>query len=161
LSSKADRVWELKYRIREAQRRLSLIEEKLSSVDNEEAGRWREIYPKVLEKMESLCSELQELVGWDNTCPWGCYACLNWEKTPLEVFEEQGYLLLWSEVLQDKIAFAKEWAEDRVPQGYVIYLERELKRLFSKGKCWDPHYLRLIHQAKKAGGIIVEVERKA
>jgi len=158
LTSK-DKVWLLKHRIKEAQRRLKFIEGKLEDPNNDEAERWKEAYPKVLEKMESLCSELQEFLGWENTCPWGCEACLK-EKTPLEIFEEQGYLLLWSEVLKDKIAFTKEWARNKVPKGYLIYTEEELRKLFSQGKSSKPASLRLIHEAKKASGVITKVKKK-
>lgn len=152
------RVAELKGRIKEGQRRLRVLEQAMDQAQGEDLAKYQEAYGMVLAKMESLCSELQELLGWENTCPWGCWACLNWDKMPLENLEEQGYLLLWSTVLDDAVAFAKDWARDKIPRGHVVYLESELRKLFSGNHVLKPDTLRTIHAAKKQGGVITDVE---
>lgn len=68
----------------------------------------------------------------------------------------QGYVLLWSTVLRDLVAFAlDETARAKIPPGFVAYTLAELEELFGDGKV-APSTLRLIHQAKRlAGGRIV------
>ena len=71
---------------------------------------------------------------------------------------EQGCILLWCTELEDYVAFYRS-EEDRrkVPPGFVLYSEDELLHLFG-----DPsdgpslNQLRLIHQAKKYGGRIID-----
>ncbi len=61
---------------------------------------------------------------------------------------ERGLCLLWSEVLEDYIAFVRdEEGAARVPPGYVIYTLRELEDLFSKPLSRE--MLRAVHNAKK------------
>jgi hypothetical protein len=68
----------------------------------------------------------------------------------------EGYVLLWSNVLCDLVAFYKG-EEDRakIPPGFVPYSLNELKELFGKGKQITPQRLRLIHEAKREGCHIV------
>jgi hypothetical protein len=151
-------ITELKTRIKEGQRRLRVLEQDMDKGQGEDLAKYREAYGRILAKTKALCSQLQELLGRENTCPWGCWACLNWEESPLEVFEERGFLLLWSDVLNDAVAFAKEWARDKVPRGYVVYLESELVKLFSGNPVLKPKTLQVIHAAKKRGGIVKDIE---
>lgn len=72
----------------------------------------------------------------------------------------EGYVLLWSAVLQDLIAFYRgEEARSKIPPGFVPYSEQELWELFEEGKTApSPGTLRLIHEAKKHGGHIISSE---
>jgi hypothetical protein len=67
----------------------------------------------------------------------------------------EGYILLWSNTLQDLVAFYRdEEARCKIPPGFVAYGLAELSELFGKGKvCSDK--LRLVHEAKRLGGHIV------
>ena len=68
--------------------------------------------------------------------------------------EEQGYVLVWSSVLEDTVAFYNT-DEDRVkiPPGFVPYSTDELKELFGEPQSSpNTNALRLIHQAKKLRG---------
>lgn len=75
----------------------------------------------------------------------------------------EGYVLLWSTVLQDLIAFYRdEEAKSKIPPGFVPYSEAELEALFSDGKPPLPaSTLRLIHEAKKHGGRVINNEWKS
>jgi hypothetical protein len=70
------------------------------------------------------------------------------------VFREQGYVLLYSIVLKGRVAWvASEEHKSKVPEGFTVYTEEELKELAKLG---DPsekvtHTLRLVHEAKKLG----------
>ena len=79
------RVTALKERIREAQKRLGILERRLRAAKGDEADDYFDAYCRVLSKMERLCSELQARLGWENTCQVGCSTSLNLEKPPLEV----------------------------------------------------------------------------
>lgn len=64
-----------------------------------------------------------------------------------------GYVLLWSNVLQDLVAFYMN-AEDRtrIPPNFVPYSLDELCKLFGKRDSpLNRHNLKLIHEAKKGG----------
>ncbi len=65
--------------------------------------------------------------------------------------QERGRCLLWSEVLEGYIAFARdEEVAALVPPGYVIYTLRELEELFGVGaKPLSREMLRAVHNAKK------------
>ena len=71
--------------------------------------------------------------------------------------EREGYVLLWSTVLEDFIAFYR--GEDKrreIPPGFVHYSEDELWELFKDdAKGTSLASLRLVHEAKKHGGNIV------
>jgi hypothetical protein len=72
----------------------------------------------------------------------------------------EGYVLLWSTVLQDLIAFyGDEEARSKIPPGFVPYSEAELEELFGDGRLPLPtSTLRLIHEAKKHGGRVTRRE---
>lgn len=71
-------------------------------------------------------------------------------------FEERGYILLWSTVLQDKVAFIKGESEKaRVPKGFAIYTDDELQQLFAPdAPSLKRSTLRLIHEAKRQGAVV-------
>ena len=70
----------------------------------------------------------------------------------------EGYVLLWSTVLEDLVAFYRTEADLRkIPAGFVAYSDQELRELFGDGKSVpSPKHLRLIHEAKKRGGQIID-----
>jgi hypothetical protein len=74
----------------------------------------------------------------------------------------EGYVLLWSTVLRDLIAFYRDAeARSKIPSGFVPYSEAELEELFGDNKPPLPtSTLRLIHEAKKHGGHVINSERK-
>ena len=46
----------------------------------------------------------------------------------LEVFKRQGYVLMWSDVLQERIVYHADGLDrDDLPRGVVLYSESELK----------------------------------
>ena len=68
-----------------------------------------------------------------------------------------GYVCLWSTVLEDNIAFVDDILEhDLRPEGFVIYTLDELSKLFGNSSL-SADSLRLIHVAKKRGGVITDV----
>lgn len=72
----------------------------------------------------------------------------------------KGYVLLWSNVLDDSIAFYRT-EEDRkmIPPGFVPYSKEELGVLFAEGdKAPSLNGLRLIHEAKRLGGRVIGSE---
>ena len=76
------------------------------------------------------------------------------EMTELERrVEEEGYVLLWSNVLEDLVAFHRDDVDPAtIPAGFVPYSEEELRHLFPE----DEHVpsenaLRWIHAAKTTG----------
>ena len=75
--------------------------------------------------------------------------------------DHKGYVLIWSTVLKDLIAFCRTTKDaERVPRGIVVYTAHELALLFpvETGGPGDAG-LRLIHHAKKlGGGHVMEVE---
>ena len=71
----------------------------------------------------------------------------------------KGYVLLWSNALNDFVAFYKTEADrGKVPPGFVPYSDKELFELFGKNSSPGKHTLRLIHEAKKLGGCVVDRE---
>ena len=70
--------------------------------------------------------------------------------------EEEGYVLLWCEVLRDLVAFHRNDVDPTtIPAGFVPYSDDELRHLFGEdGAQPSPDGLRLIHAAKKTGAII-------
>jgi hypothetical protein len=77
-------------------------------------------------------------------------------ETIAHVVEREGVCIFWSELFGEMIAFVKgETFKNRVPCGLVTYSSKELKELFGEGKPWlSARDLRLIHEAKRAGGHI-------
>lgn len=78
----------------------------------------------------------------------------------VERFEQRGCVPIWSTVLQDKVAYVKGEAEmPKVPDGFVTYTEHELWQLFgSDAPPINQSSLRLIHEAKKRGGVVTACE---
>ena len=67
--------------------------------------------------------------------------------------QSEGYVLLWSTVLDDLVAFYHdEESRGKIPPGFVPYSEGELNKLFGGQKQVSIAALKLIHEAKKAGG---------
>lgn len=66
---------------------------------------------------------------------------------------EEGVCVFWSELLGETIAFVKdESCRATVPAKIVAYTCQELRRLFDQNA--DDATLRLIHEAKKRGGVV-------
>lgn len=65
--------------------------------------------------------------------------------------ETEGFVLLYSEVLKDLIAFAQEDFVDKVPPGFVVYSDSELRQLYGGKKPISDETLKLVHEAKKNG----------
>ena len=64
-----------------------------------------------------------------------------------------GYVLLWSNILNDLIAFYRDEADRAgIPPGFVPYGLPELTELSGSKKRHSLDKLRLVHEAKKAGG---------
>ena len=82
------------------------------------------------------------------------------ELTEIEArVERDGYVLLWSNALNDFMAFYKTEADrEKIPPGFVPYSDKELFELFGKNLSPGRHTLRLIHEAKKLGGCVVDNE---
>ena len=81
------------------------------------------------------------------------------EMTELERrVEEEGYVLLWCEVLRDLVAFHRNDVDPAtIPAGFVPYSDDELRHLFGEdGAQPSPDGLRLIHAAKRTGAVITD-----
>jgi hypothetical protein len=76
--------------------------------------------------------------------------------------EEEGYVLLWCEVLRDLVAFHSDDVDPaRIPALFVPYSEHELLHLFDEdGDQPSPDALWLIHAAKKTGAIITNSRKE-
>ena len=73
---------------------------------------------------------------------------------------ERGYVLLWSAVLEDCIAFYNlEGDLEHVPPGFVSYSIEELWHLFGNEEdILSRNVLRRIHEAKKTGAEVTGVK---
>ena len=61
--------------------------------------------------------------------------------------------------LNDFVAFYKTEADrGKIPPGFVPYSDKELFELFGKNLSPRKHTLRLIHEAKKLGALVVDSE---
>ena len=68
----------------------------------------------------------------------------------------QGYVLLWSTILTDTVAFVQTDADrQHIPPGFTVYTLDELTTLFGD-KAPSPDSLRLIHQGKRFGGNVID-----
>ena len=69
-----------------------------------------------------------------------------------------GACLLWSEVLDDYIAFyVTDDDRAKVPPGFVPYSHVEMLLMFGPEQAdWSPEGLRKIHAAKKLGANVIE-----
>lgn len=87
-----------------------------------------------------------------------CKAALTTEDAYFEALfakvQRVGLILLWSDTLQDNVAFVRSEADlPKVPPGFTPYLDSELKELFPQGKpSPTPGHLRFVHAAKKLAG---------
>ena len=70
-----------------------------------------------------------------------------------------GYVLLWSTVLDDFVAFydPERGKESKIPEQYVRYSRNEIEELFGKGDITEAELMK-IHTAKKEGAIVKERE---
>ena len=76
--------------------------------------------------------------------------------------EEEGYVLLWCEVLRDLVAFHRNDVDPAtIPAGFVPYSDDEVWH-FSRGDgvSLSADALRLIHAAKKTGAIITNSRKE-
>jgi hypothetical protein len=72
--------------------------------------------------------------------------------------EEEGYVLLWCEVLRDLVAFHRDDVDPAtIPAGFVPYSDDEVRH-FSRGDgvSLSADALRLIHAAKRTGAVITD-----
>ncbi len=78
----------------------------------------------------------------------------------VETVRSKGYVLLWSSVLQDVIAFhGDETDRSKIPPGFVPYSQSELLELFDDQEPpLSAATLRLIHEAKKRGAYVIANE---
>ena len=76
--------------------------------------------------------------------------------------EDEGYVLLWSTVLQDLVAFHRDDVDlATIPAGFVPYSDEELRYVFNADEGEpSPDGLRLIHAAKKTGAIITNSRKE-
>ena len=67
---------------------------------------------------------------------------------------KEGVCVFWSDLFGEVVAFVKDDSfKGKVPAGLVTYNDHELRELFGEGKPGlSARDLRLIHEAKKAGG---------
>ena len=72
--------------------------------------------------------------------------------------EEEGYVLLWCEVLRDLVAFHRNDVDPvMIPAGFVPYSDDELRYLFSQnGVLLSADAIKLIHAAKRTGAVITD-----
>ena len=74
-----------------------------------------------------------------------------------EAVTREGICLFWSEVFGEMVAFVRDGRlAGRVPCGVVTYSARELTELFGGNR--SPKALRLIHEAKRRGGVVSSME---
>ena len=76
--------------------------------------------------------------------------------------KEEGYVLLWCEVLRDLVAFHRNDVDPAtIPAPFVPYSDDEFRHLFGEdGAQPSPDGLRLIHAAKKTGAIITNSRKE-
>ena len=78
-------------------------------------------------------------------------------KDIVSLVKKQGYVLLWSNVLEDSVAFIHDDFDPvRLPHGFVPYTLSELSKLFADDSL-SADSLRLIHVAKQHGGKVTDV----
>ena len=72
--------------------------------------------------------------------------------------EEKGYVLLWSNVLQDLVAFHRNDVDPAtIPAPFVPYSDDEVRHFFrGDGVSLSADALRLIHAAKRTGAVITD-----
>ena len=70
-----------------------------------------------------------------------------------DLLEKRGWCLWGCEVLGGEVIVIARDDKVEVPEGYVVYTDDELKRLFSKPMTAGT--VRLIHEAKKRGARVL------
>ena len=77
--------------------------------------------------------------------------------------EEDGYVLLWCEVLEDYVVYHRNDVDlATIPPSFVPYSEDELYHLFGADEEQpSPDALRLIHAAKKKGALVRDSTRES
>ena len=84
---------------------------------------------------------------------------LELEENLLFHLEENGYVLLWSELFQEYVAFyMKSEVLNDIPDKFVTYADQELKDLFGEGKSLSLERLKFIHNIKKVFGSVILIE---
>ena len=117
--------------------------------------------PDILEELRQHKSEIIEhLTGKRYPLKYPDAPADDQELTEIENrVVTRGYVLLWSNTLNDSVAFYKTEADrEKIPPGFVPYSDKELFELFGKSSSPRKHTLRLIHEAKKLGGCVVDDE---
>ena len=75
----------------------------------------------------------------------------------IRLVRERGYVLLWSNVLEDAVAFIQnDFDPTGLPTGFTAYTVDELSLLFADTSL-SGDSLRLIHVAKKRGATVTDV----
>ena len=78
-------------------------------------------------------------------------------KDIVSLVKKQGYVLLWSSVLEDGVAFIHDdYDPSKLPLAFTPYTLDELCMLFADNSL-SANSLRLIHVAKKHGGKVTDV----
>ncbi len=71
---------------------------------------------------------------------------------------QRGHVLMWSNVLQDLVAFAQTESDgENVPPSFTVYTVDELSTLFLDHDLTGKT-LRLVHRAKQLGGRVISDE---
>ena len=79
-------------------------------------------------------------------------------KDIVSLVKKQGYVLLWSSVLEDSVAFIHDdYDPSKLPLAFTPYTLDELCMLFADNSL-SANSLRLIHVTKKRGETITDVE---
>jgi len=74
-----------------------------------------------------------------------------------QAVRKEGLCIFWSEVFGEMVAFVRDDRRaSRVPCGIVTYTEQELTELFGGHR--STKALRLVHEAKRHGGIVTGIE---
>jgi hypothetical protein len=75
----------------------------------------------------------------------------------LQTVRRRGLILVWSTTLKDLVAFHRPELDLRqIPPGFVPYSTRELTVLFGQDAALSKEGLRLVHEAKKYGGRVID-----
>ena len=80
----------------------------------------------------------------------------------MQAVEKEGLCLFWDELLGEVVAFIKDESfHSKVPGSIVAYTRAEIEELHGEGKPKiPPETLKMIHEAKKAGGKVADYGSK-
>lgn len=109
-----------------------------------------ELIPEIKAHKQELIVRLR-----DRDKPKLADASHQWHaETIAAAVQKEGVSIFWSEMFSEMIAFIhNDTFKSHVPCSIVAYTDKELKELFGEGKSsLSAESLRLIHEAKKAGG---------